>query len=74
MKLLEFFQEDNGNLSNARLANFIIVGCFGADWVMHIVRNSAFDPSFSIVGIVTAIMGIKVAQKYAERNGSNVKQ
>lgn len=66
MKLLEFFQEDNGRLSNARLGNFIVVGSFGADWIMHIIRDSSFDPSFTIVGIVTAIMGIKVAQKFAE--------
>lgn len=67
MKILEFLQDDKGQFSNARLANFLIVLSFVADWVAHIARSADFNPSFSIVGIVTAIMGIKVAQKFAEK-------
>ncbi len=66
-RLLEFLQDNEGQLSNARLANFLVVLCFVADWVSHIARFSNFNPSFTIVGIVSAIMGIKVVQKFSEK-------
>ncbi|MEQ9466611.1 MAG: hypothetical protein RLN88_04315 [Ekhidna sp.] len=68
MRLNEFLEESGtGRFSNARLANLIVVSCFGADWIMHIVRALDFNPSFTIVGIVAAVMGIKVAQKRLEK-------
>ena len=66
-KLLEFLSEDNGRLSNTRLANFLVVLSFITDWQAHIWRHIEYNPSFTIVGIVASIMGIKVAQKFAEK-------
>jgi len=69
-KILEFFQDDKGRMSNARLGNLLILISFTCDYITHIVRAIEFNPSVTIVGIVGTIMGIKVAQKFAEnKNG-----
>lgn len=66
-KVLEFLQDNKGQFSNARLANLLIVLSFVADWITHIVRGGAFDPSVTIVGLVCTIMGIKAAQRVVEK-------
>lgn len=66
-KFLEFFEEENGQLSNARLANFMVTVGFVSDWITHIARGLEFDPSWTIVSLVTAVMGIKMVQKKFEQ-------
>ena len=66
-KIIEFLQDSSGKLSSARLAMFLIVLTFTSDYVAHIIRaDGAFDPSLSIIGLVTAIIGIKVIQQKNE--------
>jgi hypothetical protein len=63
MKILEFLQESNGQLSSSRLFALIVTLCFCADWVVHIINQQMYDPTLTIVGIVIGINGLKVAQK-----------
>ena len=65
-KAIEFLQDSSGKLSSARLAMFLIILAFTSDYVVHIVRSIEFDPALSIIGIVTAVMGIKVIQRKNE--------
>ena len=65
-KIIEFLQDSSGKLSSARLAMFLIILAFTSDYVVHIVRSIEFDPALSIIGIVTAVMGIKVIQRKNE--------
>ena len=66
MKLNQFFQEDNGTYSSARLMAFTSVLCFISDWALHIYRNIDFTPSWSLIGLVLGVCGFKVVQKFAE--------
>ena len=65
-KLLQFFQEDNGNFSSARLLSFSAVASFIIDWQRCIWAGLKFDPSWTIVGLVLGVCGLKVVQKFAE--------
>jgi len=66
-RLLEFWQDNNGKLSNTRLGAFLIVLTFIADWWSNILIHSQFDPSWSIVGLVTSVIGLKVLQSKNEK-------
>jgi hypothetical protein len=68
MKVLEFFQEDNGRLSSARLLAFFSVSSFILDWQLHIWKGLEFNPSLTILGFVLGVVGLKVIQKFAEQN------
>jgi uncharacterized lipoprotein len=70
--LKQFLQEDNGRYSSARLLALLSVLSFITDWVKHIVVGVDFNPSWTIVGFVLGVVGIKVVQKFAElKNGEN---
>ena len=66
MKLLQFFEEANGDLSSARLFAFLISLTFIWDYAAHIVRGVEYDPSVTLVGMVVGVIGAKVAQKFGE--------
>ncbi|TRZ50879.1 hypothetical protein D4R99_05225 [bacterium] len=65
-KFFQFFSEDNGNLSNARMLAFFAVVSFIIDWQKHIWSGVDFNPSFTIVGFVLGVTGLKVVQKFTE--------
>ncbi|TRU48254.1 MAG: hypothetical protein EWV49_13590 [Microcystis aeruginosa Ma_QC_Ch_20071001_S25] len=64
--LNQFFQENNGQFSSVRAQTWLVILCFCADWIVHIVRDQAFVPDISIVGVVLGVLGLKVTQKFAE--------
>ncbi len=70
MKLMEFLQEANGDLSSARLFAFLVVLLFCVDWGKHIWMGQVFDPSLTIVGIVLGVLGLKVSQKFGEEKNA----
>lgn len=65
-KLLQFLQEDNGQLSNSRLLAFLAVVSFIIDWQSHIWSHIEFNPSITIIGFVLGVVGLKVTQYFAE--------
>lgn len=71
-KLLQFLQEDNGQFSNARLLAFFAVISFVMDWQKHIWTGIEFNPSWSIIGFVLGVVGLKVAQKFSETKNNQV--
>lgn len=64
--LTQFFQENNRQFSSVRAQTWLVILCFCADWIVHIVRYQAFVTDISIVGIVLVVLGLKVTQKFAE--------
>lgn len=69
MKILQFFQEDNGNFSATRLGflgfTFALIAQLGiAAW-----RGGAFTPSDNTVWILVALMTGKAVQKFGEKPG-----
>lgn len=65
-KLLQFLQEENGQFSNSRLLAFLAVVSFIIDWQSHIWSHIEFNPSFTIIGFVLGVVGLKVTQYFAE--------
>lgn len=74
MKILQFFKEDNGNFSNARLLAFCSVASFIIDWQKHIWGGIDFNPSWTVIGLVLGVVGVKVVQKFAETNTNGNKE
>jgi hypothetical protein len=70
MKILEFFQEDNGGLSSTRLL-FIVWGLGGfIAWVVMSIKSTplAFvSLPVEYIGIVLSLGGVKVIQKFGEK-------
>ncbi len=66
MRLTELFEENNGRLSSARIGALLLVLGFMGDWITHIVRMMEYDPSWSVVMLVSSVFGIKVVQKKFE--------
>ncbi len=73
MKLLEFFEEDNGHLSSVRLFNFLIIATFVMDWQKDIWSNTPFNPTWEQIAIVAGVLGLKVWQKMTEEKGVETK-
>ena len=73
-KLLQFFQEDNGQFSNARLLAFLAVVSFIMDWQSHIWSHIDFNPSFTVIGFVLGVVGLKVVQKFTETKNSDFRE
>jgi hypothetical protein len=68
MKFLTFFEDNSGGFSSARLFAFIITITFCIDYWAHIYRDQPFDPSWTIVGVVLGSIGLKVAQRFGEKD------
>ena len=68
MKISQFFKEDNGMYSNARLLAFTSVCSFIIDWQHHIWTGLEFNPAPSIVAFVLGIVAAKIIQKPFEQN------
>ena len=66
MRILEFLTDDSGQLSNMRLVGLMVSSGFMADWMAHVIRSLEFDPSWSTVSLVAAVIGAKVFQKGSE--------
>mgnify|MGYP003393525408 CR=1 FL=1 len=72
MKLLEFFQEDNGGLSYTRLSSFIILCCLVTDWMHAVFTTGRFSPDMALVSLVITSYTAKVVQKFAEQKSTDV--
>lgn len=70
MKILQFLQEDNGNLSSTRLL-FVLWGVGGfIAWVAMSLKSSPimFIPlPWEYIGVVLSLGGVKVVQKFGEK-------
>lgn len=66
MKLLQFVEDDKGNLSSTRLGKLLITFGFIGDWVMHIIRDAKFEPTWTTMALVTAALGIGTLQRKLE--------
>jgi hypothetical protein len=67
MKLSEFFQEDNGNLSSMRLLTaFIVVAVIGTWAVVSLRTNAVASLDWQAVGAVIGAMAAKAWQKEKE--------
>ena len=69
--LSQLLKDSKGEYSSVRAQTWLVILCFGGDWIAHIVRKEAFAPDLSIVGIVVGVLGAKVGQKFAENNKSD---
>jgi len=71
MKILQFIQEDNGQLSSTRLLfvvwGFTLLGI----WAYLSVAKGAIQPiDVTVVGAFSSLGLVKVAQKYGEKPGA----
>lgn len=62
-----FLSDDQGKLSSTRLGKLLITLAFIGDWVMHVVRGGDFNPAWSLVALVASVIGLSVAQRFAEK-------
>jgi ABC-type transporter Mla subunit MlaD len=65
-KWMEFFQENNGRLSSARLMAFLATLSFVVWWQVAVWRTGDFNPGWTITAFTLAAVGLKTAQKFAE--------
>ena len=67
-RLIEFFQEDNGKLSSARLLSVMVVIAFLIEW-MHAVffMTGIYSPDYGTIGLIVGLFGVKAIQKKAEQ-------
>lgn len=72
MKLGQFLEEANGQLSAARLFALSIGVSFVIDYQHTIWSGGRFDPSWTTVGVVLGALGLKVAQKFGEDSGQQL--
>ena len=70
MKVLQFFQEDNGNFSATRLG--FLAFTFGLTFMLVIsaYHRVPFEPSDNTVWILMALMTGKAVQKFGEKPGA----
>lgn len=71
MKLLQFLQESNGQLSSTRLFTLLIVLGTIIDW-MHCIfaLKQVWTPSVQELSLIFATMGLKVGQKIIEEKSN----
>jgi hypothetical protein len=69
MKILQFFQEDNGNFSATRLGFLAYTFGLVAQLGINAYRGSPFAPSENAVWILVALMTGKAVQKFGEKPG-----
>ena len=62
MKLLDFLKDKNGNFSSVRLYSLFIVVAFVVDWMHAVFTKGMYNPSWSLISLVGAIIGVKVLQ------------
>lgn len=67
MRILQFVQDDAGQLSATRLAMLITVVAYAIEW-MHwtFTQTSPWKPSIEETGTLLAVMGVKALQKFQE--------
>ena len=67
-KFLQFFSEDNGNLSNMRLnaTVLVLVGCFLLCYSLIVSKDITANVIAGSIGIITIGIGGKAIQKKEE--------
>ena len=67
-RLAEFLQDREGQFSSARLFALSMAASFIVDYQYCIwVSHKTFSPEWTVVGVVLGSLGIKFAQKFAEK-------
>ena len=66
MKIMEFFQEENGSLSSVRLFNFAIIASAIIDWQRAVWTTGKWSPDYQVIALVFGVLGLKVWQKHSE--------
>ena len=61
-ELLGFLKDKNGNLSSVRLYSFFIIIAFIIDWMHTVFTKGNYNPAWSLISLVGAIIGVKVLQ------------
>lgn len=61
-ELLGFLKDKNGNLSSVRLYSFFIIIAFIIDWMHAVFTKGNYNPAWSLISLVGAIIGVKVLQ------------
>jgi hypothetical protein len=64
--MLQFFKEDNGQFSSARLLAFLSVLSFIIDWQKCIWCGIKFEPTMTTIAFVLGVVGFKTLQKFGE--------
>ncbi len=70
-KAIEFLQEDNGNFSSSRLAFLLWVVGVLFTWILLSITSGSLQP---LDNSVTAILGILMTGKVAQKFGENPKK
>ena len=65
-KLFEFFQEDNGGFSSARLITLLFASAIIFKYVWQIVHTNDANFSMEEITMMLGSFGIKAGQKYVE--------
>lgn len=63
----EFFQDEKGRYSSARLFTFLIVIAVIVDWMHSVFTTGIWKPEYQTIGLVLGSLGFKVLQKKEEK-------
>jgi hypothetical protein len=68
IKISEFFTENNGRLSSTRLLMITVLMLLVFDWLHAIYTIGSYVISWEKVALISAVFGLKGAQKMFEGN------
>ena len=66
IKILQFLQEENGQLSSTRLTTLLVILSMIVEWQHCVWTHLQWNPSMTEVGLVTAVLGAKTVAKSFE--------
>ena len=66
MKVLQFLQEQNGQLSSKRLFSFLIVLAVTTDYMHAVWTVGSWHPDLALIGILITVIGGQVAGGFSE--------
>jgi hypothetical protein len=65
-QLLEFFKDNKGKFSTARLVLVVILLWFVCDWLIEVIKNGLYDLTWQKLTLICSGLGLKSIQKFKE--------
>ncbi len=65
-QLLDFFKDNKGKLSTARLILVVMLLWFISDWLAEIIKNGVYNLTWQKLTLICSGLGLKSIQKFKE--------
>ncbi len=62
----DFFKDNKGKLSTARLVLVVILLWFISDWLVELIKNGLYDLTWQKLTLICSGLGLKSIQKFKE--------